>query len=80
VDNDAQDTPGARAARAGAPTVSLPRLRGTCAACGTVRAGLKLCAACGRVEYCGREVCAPIAMRCLPALAHAAAARAAARC
>jgi hypothetical protein len=66
----ARDTPGAREARDGAPTVALPRLRGTCAACGAVRAGLKQCAACGCVEYCGKAVRAwPARMRCavLPA-------------
>jgi hypothetical protein len=39
----------------GAP-VPLPRLRGTCATCAAVRAGLQRCTACGQVEYCDKAV------------------------
>jgi hypothetical protein len=54
VNAGAQTTDGAQRAR-GPGAVPLPRLRGTCAACGSVRSGLKMCAACGLTEYCGRE-------------------------
>jgi hypothetical protein len=54
INAGAQTTDGAQLAR-GPGAVPLPRLRGTCAACGAVRAGLKMCAACGLTEYCDRE-------------------------
>jgi hypothetical protein len=47
-------TPGGRDVR-GAGAVPLPRLCGTCAACGTVRTGLKQCVNCGLVSYCSKE-------------------------
>jgi hypothetical protein len=53
VGNVAQ-TDGARRAR-GPGSVPLPRLRGSCSACGIERSGLKVCAACGLAEYCGKE-------------------------